>query len=505
MNRLLLFFAFSLIWICLYGQEVQERSLHYYIEAAKENSPLIKDYRNQLAMQQAELQRLKAMYVHSHLELNGDYLFVPVISKVGGQTTFEWNAQDGTDYYGYDLGESSGHLHAGIAWTQPLLGGASYRVARQQAEIDEEITRNRIRMEEHGLERSVTEQYLLCLLDKIQIGFADSVAALLDRQIGVVRKLVSNGMSKQSDLRLLQIERQSNAEVRTAYSHSYHTHLMDLNLLCGIDDDHDVVLADMFLNNALPQPAGDRSHFAEQFRLDSLSAATSLRTFNLQYNPRLDLLVNGGLQIGSVQEGEQMQRILLRFTNFNDNSPELLKQQPIFLPDGSTRPLDFFCEIRVIPGEIEQRREDLKSDITLTARLENRDLGSAVAELQQALENKLALPVGYNISYGVAYSEQQQSFRELTVILLLAVLLVFAVLMFLFREWLILLAILFVSVMGICGCLLALWLTGISLNVSSYTGIIMVVCIIAEMLLTNCKLRWPCFIANSIFCCNNPI
>lgn len=190
--------------------------------------------------------------------------------------------------------------------------------------------------------------------------------------------------------------------------------------------------------------------------------------------------MTGGLQIGSVQEGEQMRRILLRFTNFDDNSPELLKQQPIFLPDGSTRPLDFFCEIRVIPGEIEQRREDLKSDITLTARLENRDLGSAVADLQQALENKLALPVGYNISYGGAYSEQQQSFRELTMILLLAVLLVFAVLMFLFREWLISLAILFVSVMGICGCLLALWLTGIPLNVSSYTGIIMVVGIIAE-------------------------
>lgn len=190
--------------------------------------------------------------------------------------------------------------------------------------------------------------------------------------------------------------------------------------------------------------------------------------------------MTGGLQIGSVQEGEQMRRILLRFTNFDDNSPELLKQQPIFLPDGSTRPLDFFCEIRVIPGEIEQRREDLKSDITLTARLENRDLGSAVADLQQALENKLALPVGYNISYGGAYSEQQQSFRELTMILLLAVLLVFAVLMFLFREWFISLAILFVSVMGICGCLLALWLTGIPLNVSSYTGIIMVVGIIAE-------------------------
>ena len=77
--------------------------------------------------------------------------------------------------------------------------------------------------------------------------------------------------------------------------------------------------------------------------------------------------MTGGLQIGSVQEGEQMRRILLRFTDFEDNSPEWLEQQPIFLPDGSTRPLGFFCDVRVIPGEIEQRREDLKSNITLTA------------------------------------------------------------------------------------------------------------------------------------------
>lgn len=190
--------------------------------------------------------------------------------------------------------------------------------------------------------------------------------------------------------------------------------------------------------------------------------------------------MTGGLQIGSVQEGEQMRRILLRFMDFKDNSPEILKRQPIFLSDGSTRPVDFFCDVQVIPGEIEQRREDLKSNITLTARLENRDLGSTVSELRNSLETKLVLPTGFTLAYGGAYSEQQHSFHELTMILLLAVLLVFTVLIFLFREWFISIAILFISVMGICGCLLALWLTGIPLNVSSYTGIIMVVGIIAE-------------------------
>jgi cobalt-zinc-cadmium resistance protein CzcA len=54
-------------------------------------------------------------------------------------------------------------------------------------------------------------------------------------------------------------------------------------------------------------------------------------------------------------------------------------------------------------------------------------------------------------------------------------LLVFAVLLFLFREWLISVLILFISVMGITGCVLGLFFAGIPLNMSSYTGIIMIV------------------------------
>lgn len=136
--------------------------------------------------------------------------------------------------------------------------------------------------------------------------------------------------------------------------------------------------------------------------------------------------------------------------------------------------------MQVVPGEIEQRREDLKSNITLTARLENRDLGTVVDELQQAFASKLHLPAGYSIAFGGAYSEQQQSFRELAMVLSLATLLVLTVLMFLLREWRISLAVLLFSLTGICGCLLVLWLTGVPLNVSSYTGIIMIVGITSD-------------------------
>ncbi|MFN3939210.1 MAG: efflux RND transporter permease subunit, partial [Chitinophagales bacterium] len=120
------------------------------------------------------------------------------------------------------------------------------------------------------------------------------------------------------------------------------------------------------------------------------------------------------------------------------------------------------------------------SVVVLTARLDNRDLGSAIDEIQKTLDAQLRMPKGYSIAYGGAYSEQQQSFKELLLILLMATLFVFGVFMFLFREWLLSLLLLFISIMGICGCIIALYLTKIPLNVSSYTGIIMIVGILAE-------------------------
>ncbi|OQP60213.1 acriflavine resistance protein B [Niastella vici] len=192
------------------------------------------------------------------------------------------------------------------------------------------------------------------------------------------------------------------------------------------------------------------------------------------------LAMAGGLQVGTIQDGEQMRRILMRFTNFSNNSLEKIKSQLIFLPDGTTKPVSFFSDVQIISGETELKREDLKSDIVLTARLNNRDLGSTIKEIQQRFAKDLALPQGYTVAYGGAYSEQQNSFKELLLILIAASLLVFAVLLFLFRHWLISLLILFISVLGISGCILALYFTGIPLNVGSYTGIIMIVGIIAE-------------------------
>jgi heavy metal efflux system protein len=189
---------------------------------------------------------------------------------------------------------------------------------------------------------------------------------------------------------------------------------------------------------------------------------------------------NEGFPVGEVQEGEQMLKIVLRNTKFSDNNIDLIKIQPIYLPDGSYKPLQYLAKVVLSSGDPELTREDLKSNIEVTARLENRDLGSAINEIKSVIAENVLLPPGFYIEYGGTYEQQQESFSELLLILLTAIVLVFTILLFLFRNLRIAFLIIFISILGIGGCIWALYITGIPLNVGSYTGIIMIVGIIAE-------------------------
>ncbi len=205
-----------------------------------------------------------------------------------------------------------------------------------------------------------------------------------------------------------------------------------------------------------------------QYKISPADFQTQLRVYNQ------------GFPVGQVQESEQMLTILLRSTKFIDNNVDLIKNQLIYTPDGSYKPLQYFAKVELSTGNPELTREDLKSDIEVTARLDNRDIGSAISEIKSVISRNVPLPQGYYIQYGGTYEQQQASFRILLIILLTAIVLVFTVLLFLFRKLGIALLIIFIAILGMGGSIWALYLTGIQLNVGSYTGIIMIVGIIGE-------------------------
>lgn len=187
-----------------------------------------------------------------------------------------------------------------------------------------------------------------------------------------------------------------------------------------------------------------------------------------------------GVTVGNIYEKEQLTTVRMLYPDAANTSLEKIRQGTVFLPNGKLQPLSQLAHISVDAGSAEIDRENLQTMIPVTARLDNRDLGSVMTDLQREIQSKVNLPQGYHITYGGAYEEQQKSFSELMMILITAILLVFAVMLFLFKEFKIALLIVFLSALGISGSMIALFITNTPLNVGSYTGIIMIIGIIGE-------------------------
>jgi multidrug efflux pump subunit AcrB len=187
-----------------------------------------------------------------------------------------------------------------------------------------------------------------------------------------------------------------------------------------------------------------------------------------------------GTLIGDIYEKEQLTSVRMLYPDAAETPLEKFRQSSVFLPNGNLQPVAQLADIQIESGVAEVERENLQAMIPVIARLDNRDLGSVMADIQKEIKSKLHLPQGYHISFGGAYQEQQQSFSELLLILISAILLVFLVMLFLFKKIRVALLIMFISMLGIAGSLLALYITNTPLNVGSYTGIIMIVGIIGE-------------------------
>ncbi|CAK9254286.1 unnamed protein product [Sphagnum jensenii] len=198
---------------------------------------------------------------------------------------------------------------------------------------------------------------------------------------------------------------------------------------------------------------------------------------NLQSQLRTQL---EGNIVGTILEKEQQTSIRMLYPESKTASVERVRQLPIFLPSGKLIPLNELAYVSLRQGDAEIVRENLESMFAVKARLNGRDLGSVIHDIKDSVGMHVRLPSGYHIEYGGTYADQQQSFRELLFILIAACLLVFAVILFLFRKIRVALLILVIAMLGVSGSYLALYLTHTPLNVGSYTGLVMIVGIIGE-------------------------
>jgi multidrug efflux pump subunit AcrB len=186
-----------------------------------------------------------------------------------------------------------------------------------------------------------------------------------------------------------------------------------------------------------------------------------------------------GLTETQLREADRTVDIRVRFPDGFRYNYSNIQQFPILTPAKQIVPLSSLAQVEQVHGENQLKRENQRLMVTLTARLENRDLGSVIADVQKMMSG-IALPTGTTYEIGGQYESQQASFHDLLYVLGLALGAVFIVLVIQFRRFAPALIILSAAPLSLVGVFAMLLVTGTALNVSSFMGIILMVGLVVK-------------------------
>lgn len=153
-------------------------------------------------------------------------------------------------------------------------------------------------------------------------------------------------------------------------------------------------------------------------------------------------------------------------------SIENLEQLEISTPIGTSVPLDVIADVKMDNGAVKINREDLVRTVTISSDIYGRDLATISREIEGKVK-ELELPNDYNIIYGGSNKEMMESFADLAVALLLAMVLVYMIIAAQFESLLTPFIIMFSVPLAFAGGLFGLFATYRTINVTSVIGFIM--------------------------------
>lgn len=171
--------------------------------------------------------------------------------------------------------------------------------------------------------------------------------------------------------------------------------------------------------------------------------------------------------------------VRIRYPAAIRSSVDAMNNTMLVGPGGQVANLGSLATMTEMPGQTEILQDDQQRYVAVTARLEGLDMGHGIAKVKKIIAG-MHLPASIRIEYGGLYQTQQQSFRDLTMVLCMAIVFVFLVLLFEFRNFSAPLSILVSAILSTAGVFIALLITGITFNLSSFMGLIMVIGIVAK-------------------------
>lgn len=260
------------------GILAQAQPLDFYLQKGLENSPLLKDLRNQILSGKLDSLLTQASYKPQINQIS-HVMYAPVAKK-----------------YGYDEAITDGGNYSAVVGLEQSLFNQRIKsnqfkaisLIQQTIEADRKIT-------EIELKQAITEQYLTAYSDYAQIEFNRNILALLTEEQTILKSLAEQGIYAQTDLMNLSLSISSQNITIQQANLQFRNSLAILNYICGIPESTTVRLEKPTLN---VQNVFDvkNSPAMLKFRIDSLKNINNKESVDLNYRPKVSAFADAGFQ-----------------------------------------------------------------------------------------------------------------------------------------------------------------------------------------------------------------
>ncbi|MDA3868787.1 MAG: CusA/CzcA family heavy metal efflux RND transporter [Gammaproteobacteria bacterium] len=204
--------------------------------------------------------------------------------------------------------------------------------------------------------------------------------------------------------------------------------------------------------------------------IDRLAAARfALNIADVQEVVRLAL---GGMQVAQTVEGLERYPINIRYPRDVRDSLEKLRNLPIVTPTGAHIPLAEVADIRIDSGPGMIKTENARLNGWIYIDIEGRDLGSYVAEAQQAVSDHIELPAGYSIAWSGQYEYMVRAKERLSTVVPITLIIIVLLLYLSFRNITEVLIIMGTLPLALAGGLWLLYLLNYNMSVAVGVGFI---------------------------------
>jgi outer membrane protein TolC len=269
-------FIFSLCAVLAFDSWTQRNNLDYFVSQAIANSPLIKDYNNQVLAFSLDSQIIRASLKP---QVNGisNNNYAPVIKE-----------------YGYDEAITNGQqISALIQVSKSFLSSKTIASQIANLQLQSQAIANSVKMSEQDVIKTITDQYIITYGEQLQLDFNNEINGLLKKEDSLLKILTQNNVYRQTDYLSFVVTVQQQLLTTSQLEIQYNFDYAALNYLAGIVDTATARLQDPRLNS---RAFGDftTSVFYRQFVLDSLKLANDRMLVELTYRPRINAYADAG-------------------------------------------------------------------------------------------------------------------------------------------------------------------------------------------------------------------